>query len=176
MIFTEKCSCCVLRVTKKGNFTPSAFSSPTPHRHFSSKMAVRLPTPKVDLSKSILNSTEIPGLGDILITHPDVTTDFDWPEMVPWRGRGFHKTLASLNGHLKRWRRTIVLASLHWRRRSYVPSPPSRRNIIGRTETVFRPAARRYVFVFNGKCCYSATNDPSSSSVSAALTHTFCFF
>ena len=82
--FSEKCTCCVLQVTKTGNnFTPSAFSPPTPHRHFSSKMAVRLPTPKVDLSKSILNSTEIPGLGDILITHPDVTTDFDWPEMVP---------------------------------------------------------------------------------------------
>ena len=29
---------------------------------------------------------------------------------------------------------------------------------------------------FNGKCCYSATSDPSSSRVSTTLTHTFCFF
>ena len=56
-------------------------------------MAVRLPTPKVDLSESILDPTKIPGLGDIRITHPDVTTDFDWPEMVPRRG-GIHKTVA----------------------------------------------------------------------------------
>ena len=34
-------------------------------------MVVRLPTPKVDLSESILDPTEILGLGDIQITHPD---------------------------------------------------------------------------------------------------------
>ena len=56
-------------------------------------MAVHLPTPKVDLSESILDPDKIPGLGDIRITHPDVTTDFDWHEMVPQRV-GFHKTVA----------------------------------------------------------------------------------
>ena len=76
-IFTEKCSCCVLRVMKKGNFTPSTFSPRTPHCHFSSKLTVHLPTPKLKLSGSILDPTKIPRMGDIRITHPDVTTDFD---------------------------------------------------------------------------------------------------
>ena len=49
-------------------------------------MAVRLPTPKADLSESILDPTEIPGLGDVRITHLDVTTDLDWPEMPPPTG------------------------------------------------------------------------------------------
>ena len=101
-----------MRVTKKGNFTPSAFSPPAPHRHFSSKMAVCLPTPKVNLSESILDPTEIPGLDDIWITHLDVTTDFDWPEMVPRQG-GSNKTVASVNGFSKPRRLTIALTSLH---------------------------------------------------------------
>ena len=51
-------------------------------------MAIRLATPKVDLSESILDPTKIPGLKDIRITHPDVATDFDWPEMVSRGGDG----------------------------------------------------------------------------------------
>ena len=116
-------------------------------------MAVRLTTPKVDLSESILGPTKIPGLGDIQITHPDVTTDFDWPEMVSRRG-GFHKTVASVNGHLKRWRRTIVLAY-------------GRRLYLGQRRSA------TYLFVFNRKCCYSTTNNLSSYRISAVLTHTF---
>ena len=70
----------VLKQIKKVNFTPSVFSPPTPHCHFPSKMAVRLPTPKVDLSGSILDPMEILGGGDIRTTHPDVTTDSDLPQ------------------------------------------------------------------------------------------------
>ena len=121
-IFAEKCSCCVLRVPKKRQLHIERFFTPNDSSPFFSKMAVRHPTPKVNLSESILGPAKIPGLGDIRITHPDVTTDFDWPEMVPRRG-GFHKTVASVNGCLKRWRRIIVLASLHRRRRSCAHPP-----------------------------------------------------
>ena len=75
-------------------------------------MAVRLPTPRVDLSESILDPTKILGLGDVQIIHPDVTTDFDWPEMVPRQG-GSNKTVASVNGFSKPRHLTIVLTSLH---------------------------------------------------------------
>ena len=85
-------------------------------------MAVRLTTPKVNLSESILDPTEIPGPGDIRIIHPDVTTDFDWPEMTPHGGR-WHNAVIPGNGKTKPQHCTFVLESFHRRRRICVPPP-----------------------------------------------------
>ena len=45
-------------------------------------MVVCLPTPNIDLSESVLDSTKILGEGDNWITHPDVTAGFDWLEIA----------------------------------------------------------------------------------------------
>ena len=67
----------VLKQIEKSRLHTKRFTPPTPHCHFPSKMAVRLPTPKVDLSGSILDPMESLGGGDIWTTHPDVTMDSD---------------------------------------------------------------------------------------------------
>ena len=124
-------------------------------------MAVRLPTPKVDLSESILDPNQIPGQGDIRITHPDVTTDFDWPEIVPRRGdlikRLHHRTVFSTTAY---HRSRILLASLHRRRRSCAPPHRDGTSSDGR-RLQFGQRRAATAIRFNGKCCYSITNDPN---------------
>ena len=73
-------------------------------------MAVRLPTPKVDLSGSILDPSEILGGGGIRTTRPDVTTDSDLPRPGLYRAHRQYKVSLPY-GFLTPWRRTTFLAA-----------------------------------------------------------------
>ena len=94
--------------------------------------------------------------------------------MVPRRG-GFHKTVAIVERVFRRQRYTIVLAAIHRRRRSCAPPHRDGTSSDGR-RLHFGQRRAAVAIRFNGKHCYSATNDPSSSRVATTLTHTFCFF
>jgi len=94
-------------------------------------------------------------VGDIRITHPDVTTDSDWPELVPPRG-GWHNTVAPLNGKTKPWRRTIVLAAFHRRRHSYAPTIATGHRRTDR-DCILASVVPLSLFVLTGKRCQSTT-------------------
>ena len=133
-------------------------------------MAVRLPTPKVDLSGSILDPDQIPGRGDIRITHPDVPTDFDWPHFVLPRGRwSINRHL--LNGHfghdaVPSFSRLFIAVD------TAAPLPIATGHRRTARDCILAGGAPLQLFVFSGKCCHSTTGDTSSSRVSATDT---CF-
>ena len=129
--FTENGSCCVFWIieanlkrsqqTKKVNFTLSAFSPSTPHRHFSSKMAVRLPPSQGRSQWSNTGSHQNPGAGG----HSDHPSGRPYGLRLTWDGipgGRWHNTVTQMNGKTKWWRRAIIPVSFHRRRRSCAPT------------------------------------------------------
>ena len=143
---------------KKGNFTPSIFPPSRLIAIFHPKWPSAFPPPRsisVSLYWILTKSRGWGTFGSPIRMSLRTSIGMRWSP----NGWDFIKPLPLSNEFSSTRRYTILLAAIHRRRRSCAP-PSSRRDITGRTEITFRPAARRCSYYFNGECCYSGTNDP----------------